>query len=124
MPPCLDEAEFNSRLIEPADSTMSEFEGRMARVEVLHSQKHEVVFTHGDLAPHNILVMGDGRVGGLIDWEATGYYPKYWEYTTAWSIGTRGWWFDIVHELADGKYHEEREADADRWTLTNGTMFW
>jgi aminoglycoside phosphotransferase (APT) family kinase protein len=124
MPPCADEAEFNSRLIKPADPSTPGFEESMARVEKLHAQEHEVVFSHGDLAFHNIFIESDGRVAGLIDWEAAGFYPAYWESTTAWGVGTEGWWFDLVHELAEGKYHEEREADAGRWTVTNGTMFW
>ena len=41
------------------------------------------VFTHGDLNPTNILVR-DGRVVGIIDWEFAGWYPHYWEYTSAW----------------------------------------
>lgn len=42
------------------------------------------VFTHGDLHPGNILVRGD-EIVGLIDWEFSGWYPHYWEYTSAWS---------------------------------------
>lgn len=30
------------------------------------------VFTHGDLAPRNILVDSDGRITGIIDWENAG----------------------------------------------------
>ncbi|KAI5850816.1 kinase-like domain-containing protein [Durotheca rogersii] len=41
------------------------------------------VFTHGDLNPTNILVRGD-EVVGIIDWEFSGWYPHYWEYTSAW----------------------------------------
>ncbi|KAI5455763.1 kinase-like domain-containing protein [Mariannaea sp. PMI_226] len=41
------------------------------------------VFTHGDLNPSNILVRGE-RVVGIIDWESSGWYPNYWEYTSAW----------------------------------------
>ncbi|KAK2803491.1 hypothetical protein FQN50_006926 [Emmonsiellopsis sp. PD_5] len=41
------------------------------------------VFTHGDLNPSNILVRGD-TVVGIIDWEFSGWYPHYWEYTSAW----------------------------------------
>ncbi|KAL2169079.1 hypothetical protein VTG60DRAFT_6501 [Thermothelomyces hinnuleus] len=41
------------------------------------------VFTHGDLNPSNILVRGN-RVVGIIDWEHAGWYPYYWEYTSAW----------------------------------------
>ncbi|CAD6448886.1 52d7650b-8f7d-4f5f-884c-8fb39cf70e0e [Sclerotinia trifoliorum] len=40
------------------------------------------VFTHGDLSSLNILADGD-RVVGIIDWETAGWYPFYWEYTTA-----------------------------------------
>ena len=38
-----------------------------------------IVLTHGDLAPRNILVR-DGKVVALLDWEYAGYYPSYWEY--------------------------------------------
>ncbi|WXC64563.1 hypothetical protein SNK03_010373 [Fusarium graminearum] len=41
------------------------------------------VFTHGDLSPFNIMVR-DGRVVSIIDWEFAGWYPYYWEYTAAW----------------------------------------
>ncbi|KAK4495131.1 hypothetical protein PRZ48_013458 [Zasmidium cellare] len=41
------------------------------------------VFTHGDLNPFNILLRGD-QVVGIIDWEFAGWYPHYWEYTSAW----------------------------------------
>lgn len=40
------------------------------------------VFTHGDLRTANIRVMkaDDGwRITGIIDWEFSGFYPRYWE---------------------------------------------
>lgn len=40
------------------------------------------VLTHGDLVPRNILVR-DGNVVGLVDWEMSGFYPEYWEYAKA-----------------------------------------
>ncbi|OBT71607.1 hypothetical protein VF21_08945 [Pseudogymnoascus sp. 05NY08] len=40
------------------------------------------VLTHGDLSSLNILARGD-EVVGIIDWETPGWYPDYWEYTTA-----------------------------------------
>ncbi|RKF82150.1 hypothetical protein GcM1_174015 [Golovinomyces cichoracearum] len=40
------------------------------------------VFTHGDLSSLNILARGD-KVVGIVDWETSGWYPDYWEYTTA-----------------------------------------
>ncbi|OQD68439.1 hypothetical protein PENDEC_c035G04615 [Penicillium decumbens] len=43
---------------------------------------HEIVFTHSDFAPRNVLVQGD-RVTAILDWEYAGWYPEYWEYTQA-----------------------------------------
>ena len=39
-------------------------------------------FTHGDLANVNIMVQ-DGNLTGIIDWEASGYFPAWWEFTYA-----------------------------------------
>ncbi|KAI0028428.1 kinase-like domain-containing protein [Vararia minispora EC-137] len=46
------------------------------------SQSHRTVFTHGDLAPRNVLVKGT-RIVAIVDWETSGWYPEYWEYTQA-----------------------------------------
>lgn len=43
---------------------------------------HEIVFTHADFAPRNILVEG-GRVTAILDWEYAGWYPEHWEYIQA-----------------------------------------
>ncbi|KAI1163059.1 kinase-like protein [Nemania serpens] len=43
---------------------------------------HEIVLTHNDFAPRNILVQG-AKVVAIIDWELAGYYPDYWEYCKA-----------------------------------------
>ncbi|KAF7760078.1 hypothetical protein Agabi119p4_10754 [Agaricus bisporus var. burnettii] len=43
------------------------------------------VFTHGDLSSLNILARGDTIVG-IIDWEASGWYPSYWEHSMAWYV--------------------------------------
>jgi len=41
------------------------------------------VFTHGDLRPANVIVIEDGegswKITGVIDGEASGFYPEYWE---------------------------------------------
>jgi aminoglycoside phosphotransferase len=37
------------------------------------------VLTHGDLDASNIMVH-NGHVSGIIDWEYAGYYPVWWEY--------------------------------------------
>jgi hypothetical protein len=38
------------------------------------------VFTHADIAPRNIMVDEHRQITGIIDWEAAGWYPHYWEY--------------------------------------------
>ncbi|KAM6524279.1 hypothetical protein FSOLCH5_004880 [Fusarium solani] len=38
-----------------------------------------IVFTYGDIATRNILVR-DGHIVALLDWEYEGWYPEYWEY--------------------------------------------
>lgn len=48
----------------------------------LHGGCWPLVFTHGDLTSLNVLVRGD-RIVGIIDWETSGWYPAYWEYTNA-----------------------------------------
>lgn len=37
------------------------------------------VFTHGDIIPQNIMVDENYQVSGIVDWEAAGWYPDYWE---------------------------------------------
>lgn len=51
---------------------------------------HSIVFTHADLAPSNILVH-EGHVVGIVDWQDAGWYPEYWEYVTA-MFGCAGAW--------------------------------
>ncbi|KAI5464364.1 kinase-like domain-containing protein [Mariannaea sp. PMI_226] len=43
---------------------------------------HEIVLTHGDFDPRNIIVQGS-KVAAILDWEMAGYYPSYWEYGKA-----------------------------------------
>src|SRR5204863_8894243 len=38
--------------------------------------------THGDLASCNIIVK-DGQLAGILDWETAGYFPVWWEYAAA-----------------------------------------
>lgn len=57
------------------------------------------VFTHGDLSALNILVRGD-EVVGIVDWETAGWYPPYWEYTSAKHTNPQNlWWQDEVDKF-------------------------
>lgn len=42
-------------------------------------------FTHGDLNCQNIIVR-NGELAGILDWESAGYFPVWWEYAST-SIG-------------------------------------
>ena len=53
--------------------------------------EHQIVFTHADLAPYNIMV-DEGHVVGIVDWQDAGWYPEYWEYVTTMYGSTAGTW--------------------------------
>ena len=40
---------------------------------------HDIVLTHGDISPRNIIV-NDNQIVAILDWESAGWYPEYWEY--------------------------------------------
>ncbi|KAJ7659415.1 hypothetical protein B0H17DRAFT_954776, partial [Mycena rosella] len=56
-----------------------------------HTQKYASKFTHGDLAPRNVLVH-KGRISAIVDWDCAGWRPVYWEFTKSEfaSLGTPG----------------------------------
>ena len=91
-PSCRDEIEFNDYLIASlVPSTPPALRGAFLR---RLGTCHRVVFTHGDLAPRNIIVR-DGKIVGLLDWEDAGWYPECWEYVKFFQrTGTdvRDWW--------------------------------
>ncbi|KAL5331421.1 hypothetical protein ACEPPN_000951 [Leptodophora sp. 'Broadleaf-Isolate-01'] len=59
------------------------------------------VFTHGDLSSLNILARGD-KIAGIIDWETAGWYPAYWEYTTAMQTNPQNlFWKDEIDSFLD-----------------------
>jgi aminoglycoside phosphotransferase (APT) family kinase protein len=60
---------------------------------------HEIVFTHGNFAPRNIIVK-DGRVVALLDWEFSGWYPEYWEFVKALKgADHRCTWYNYVEAI-------------------------
>ncbi|CBF69421.1 hypothetical protein AN6463.2 [Aspergillus nidulans FGSC A4] len=64
-----------------------------------HERDWPIVFTHGDLSSLNILVRGDDVVG-IIDWEIAGWYPSYWEYTTACQVNPQNpFWLNEIDKF-------------------------
>ncbi|KDB23753.1 hypothetical protein H109_04315 [Trichophyton interdigitale MR816] len=95
------EADFNKYLTDPF------WEEIRTRAAKSHDIPHEIVFTHGDLNPRNILAE-NGKITGIVDWENAGWFPEYWEYTkmhyTVRSV--ERWLVDVVDSVFPG-YREE-----------------
>ncbi|OBT63722.1 hypothetical protein VE03_06194 [Pseudogymnoascus sp. 23342-1-I1] len=93
------EAEFNDFLCHEPNRTVTPWK-RMIRSAM--GEPHQLVRTHGDLHPRNIMVAwerddvrGDGekgiRVTSVLDWEMGGWYPEYWGFVKALStVSSRG----------------------------------
>ncbi|KAK3332699.1 kinase-like domain-containing protein [Cercophora scortea] len=93
---------------------------------------HEIVFTHADLNPRNILVdkvvLADGtkgwRVTGIVDWETAGYYPEYWDYTKAfferfrWPKRYNDTMHGVFNSFAD--YSREYDVELRAWESGDG----
>lgn len=105
-----DEADFNDFLCHDPVGTVQTVT-RMARASM--RDDHQIVMTHGDLHPRNIMVLLDDetkesslaaaaaetdaaardndsrriRITALIDWENSGWYPEHWEFVKALTAG-------------------------------------
>jgi len=130
MEPCIDEAEFNRNLMYAANMASSEFDSQklFAETRKLHKVKHKIVFTHGDVMPQNILVTEDGHLSAILDWEAAGWYPDYWEFSTAlrWyrprTDRPNTWWYTFMRRVTDDRYLEERKGDLAMRALTQDAL--
>jgi aminoglycoside phosphotransferase len=68
---------------------------------------HRIVFSHGDLAQHNILVK-NGRITALLDWEYAGWYPEHWDYLKFFDRPCRSRdWKDRAGEIFPQLYNNE-----------------
>lgn len=62
------------------------------------------VFTHGDIAPRNIMVDQTHRITGILDWERAGWYPDYWEYINIWKPSIDDDWQTWMDRTAPRKW--------------------
>ncbi|KAG4435274.1 hypothetical protein IFR05_009234 [Cadophora sp. M221] len=114
--PFASEADFNDFLVAPVT--------RCPKKELVNHYRrqladdHGVVFTHADLCGEHILVeQSTGSTTGLIDWEMTGWWPAYWEYTKSW-YGNKyqPWWTDLIASVLSPHEHELRiEEDLQKF---------
>lgn len=61
------------------------------------------VFTHGDVAPQNILVE-NGRITAILDWEQSGWYPDYWEYANIMRPRKEEEWQHLMYSTAPQRW--------------------
>ena len=81
-----------------------------------YTKHHRVVFSHGDLHISNIL-MHQGRLSGLIDWECAGWYPEYWDYTIAiYHTKLLVYWANSLGRIFP-QYKEELEVEREMWKV-------
>jgi tRNA A-37 threonylcarbamoyl transferase component Bud32 len=80
--PYATEDAFNEGIIDVMKDASQDIFVEMVADMVRAMPQHEIVLTHSDIAPRNILVR-DGKVVAILDWELAGFYPEYWEYVKA-----------------------------------------
>ncbi|KZV83123.1 kinase-like protein [Exidia glandulosa HHB12029] len=75
------------------DSTHADWAPYRPKFEQIRGRKYKTMFCHADLSWHNILIR-DGRIVAILDWESAGWYPEYWEYTRlslCWVMDPKFW---------------------------------
>ena len=70
-------------------------------------------FYHPDLGPGNIIV-SDGRVAGIIDWEAAGYYPHFWIATKP-SVSPGLDFYPSIVEIDDFEWRKCLRTELEKW---------
>ncbi|THV44440.1 hypothetical protein BGAL_0642g00030 [Botrytis galanthina] len=87
---------------------------------LMHRTDHKMHFTHSDLNMRNILVK-DGKISGIVDWENAGWYPEYWEYTKC-HFGCRldKRWLKMIDATFEYRYQEELEIERQYWNYHTG----
>ena len=115
MGPFKSEKEFHEYLLSPASShsfaSSEEYHVTLAQAKRIFDASHRVVFTHGDLYSHNILVDENLCLTGFLDWEAAGWCPEYWEFSAAARFGKGTWWHQGILAMGGDQYLAEMECD-------------
>lgn len=110
--PCNTEAEFYDILTAHHDCTAEEaFGEEYASLR----QDHRSFFTHSDLHASNILIE-NGCLCGIVDWEAAGYKPEYWEFTKAfWFARGHPEWEAFFRRVFGHQYEAELKIEKLLW---------
>ncbi|KAM5438413.1 hypothetical protein MferCBS31731_004990 [Microsporum ferrugineum] len=88
-------------------------------VAAVHSQEYRSFFTHADLNPTNIMI-DQGKLSGILDWECAGFYPEYWEFTKGiYCVENDKAREKIIRDaFPDDNYEDELKAEKLLWRET------
>jgi serine/threonine protein kinase len=82
-----------------------------------HHKHYATKFTHGDLAPRNIMVKSDGTITAIVDWDSAGWFPEYWEYTKAhFTPYAPDDWVENIGEMT-GRYDQQLDGERQLYEL-------
>ncbi|KAI8989889.1 kinase-like protein [Trametes punicea] len=113
--PFLNEDAFNDRLVQTSALYIPQAD--LSQIRARMRGDHAIVFTHGDIAPRNIIVDGD-KIAALIDWQQAGWFPEHWEWIKAmWCPpdpkSAAELWEQAVKELFEKDYEPEWLLDRE-----------
>ncbi|KAF8956625.1 kinase-like domain-containing protein [Flammula alnicola] len=83
----------------------------------LHSTPHQIVLSHGDIHPTNLLVDRNNKLSGIIDWECCAWMPDYWDWTNLhFPSGKDGYpeW-KVVMNTVFGTYPDALKVEMELW---------
>ncbi|KAJ5366645.1 hypothetical protein N7541_000586 [Penicillium brevicompactum] len=87
-----------------------------------HTRQYRSCFTHADLAPRNIMIH-NGKVSAVVDWQFGGWYPEYWEYTKAhYGQTNRSEWYRGLEANME-RYDAEFKAEQALWEKLDDPQF-
>ncbi|KAI0649414.1 kinase-like domain-containing protein [Trametes meyenii] len=111
-PACANEAAFYDTMrrigyFSPASDDERGLDDVAKAEEFFALAPHAIVFTHGDLHKHNIMVGADGHISGIIDWESAAWLPEYWEFGMVAIFAENPWGQFMANSVAAGAYADE-----------------
>ncbi|KAL3444726.1 hypothetical protein BJX65DRAFT_282766 [Aspergillus insuetus] len=72
-------AEFTKHIV-PENTEPAVDPESMDEAAEVFGRQHRTFFTHADICSANI-IMSQGRLAGIVDWEYAKCYPEHWEFT-------------------------------------------
>lgn len=98
------EEDFNSFILDIWELTPKPMRGTLVKHQ---RTDHRIVFSHGDLHQDNIMIR-NGKIVALIDWEFSGWYPEYWDYVKFCCAGSEHRdWLDFAGDIFSQTYDEQ-----------------